>query len=46
VPVSHAEKYSEKLKNTKIIIYDSKNGLFDIEEFPKIVEMIKGDLGK
>lgn len=44
VPVEHAEKYREKLPNSNIIIYESKNGHFIIEEFPEIVEMIKGDL--
>ncbi len=44
VPVSHAKKYREKLKNSEIIIYDSKNGHFGIEEFPEIVEMIKEDV--
>jgi predicted alpha/beta hydrolase family esterase len=42
VPVSHADKYKDKLKKAKIIIYESKNGHFQIEEFPEIVEMIKG----
>lgn len=44
VPVSHAEKYRNKLPNAEIIIYDSKNGHFKIEEFPEIVEMIKEDI--
>lgn len=44
VPVTHAEKYRNKLPDAKIIIYDSKNGHFDIEEFPEIVEMIKRDV--
>lgn len=44
VPVSHAEKYRKKLKNAKIIIYESKNGHFKISEFPEIIEMIKADL--
>lgn len=43
VPVSHAEKYRKKLKNTKIIIYKSKNGHFKISKFPEIIKMIKGD---
>lgn len=46
VPVSHAEKYRKKLKNAKIIIYDSKNGHFQIPEFPEIVKMIKTDVAK
>ncbi len=42
VPVSHAEKYRKKLKNSKIIIYKSKNGHFRISRFPEIIKMIKG----
>ncbi|MFH1607722.1 MAG: hypothetical protein ABIA78_01165 [archaeon] len=44
VPVSHAEKFREKLKNSKIIIYESKEGHFKISEFPEIIEIIKKDL--
>lgn len=44
VPVAHAEKYRQKLKNSKIIIYKSKNGHFKVSKFPEIVKMIKGDL--
>lgn len=44
VPISHAEKFREKLPNANIIIYESKNGHFKISEFPEIVEMIKKDL--
>lgn len=44
VPVAHAEKYRQKLKNAKIIIYKSKNGHFKVSEFPEIVEMIKKDV--
>ncbi len=43
VPISHAEKYSKKLKKAKIIIYKSKNGHFKITKFPEIVKMIKKD---
>jgi len=46
VPEINAEKYREKLKNSKIIVYKSKNGHFQIEEFPEIVKMIKGDVGE
>ncbi|HYF10549.1 MAG TPA: alpha/beta hydrolase [Candidatus Paceibacterota bacterium] len=42
VPVSHAEKYRKKLPKAHFIIYKSKNGHFDIAEFPEIVKMIKG----
>lgn len=41
VPVSHAEKYRNKLKNVKIIIYKSKNGHFRVPKFPELVKMIK-----
>lgn len=44
VPVSHAEKFREKLKNANIIIYKSKNGHFRISKFPEIVKMIKADV--
>ena len=47
VPVSHAEKYREKLKNANIVIYKSKKGHFNISKFPEIVKMIKNvQLGK
>ena len=41
VPVSHAEKYRKKLKNAKIIIFESKNGHFRIAEFPEIIKIIR-----
>lgn len=44
VPISHAKKYREKLPNANFIIYESKNGHFQISKFPEIVEMIKKDL--
>ena len=44
VPVSHAEKFREKLKSANIIIFESKNGHFTISEFPEIVKMIKADV--
>lgn len=46
VPVAHAEKYRNKLKNAEIIIYKSKNGHFKIPKFPEIVKMIKEDIKK
>jgi predicted alpha/beta hydrolase family esterase len=46
VPVFHAKKYGQKLKNAKIIIYKSKNGHFKISKFPEIVKMIKNDIRK
>lgn len=44
VPVSHAEKYRSKLKNSKIVIYKNKNGHFAISKFPEIIKMIKADI--
>lgn len=46
VPISHAEKYRKKLKNSNIIIYKSKNGHFKISKFPEIIKMIKNDIKK
>ncbi len=46
VPVSHAEKYRNKLPNAKIAIYKSKNGHFKISKFPEIVGMIKEEVRK
>lgn len=46
VPISHAEKYRAQLKDTDIIIYESKNGHFNVSEFPEIVKMMKADLKK
>lgn len=44
VPVEHADKYRNKLKNAKIIVYKSKNGHFHVSKFPEIVRMIKNDI--
>ncbi|MBN2203357.1 MAG: alpha/beta hydrolase [Candidatus Aenigmarchaeota archaeon] len=44
VPVEHAEKYRNALKQPRIIIYKSKNGHFRIEKFPELVRMIKADV--
>lgn len=41
VPPYHAEKYRSKLKKANIIIYESKNGHFNVPEFPEIIKMIK-----
>lgn len=46
VPISHAKKYENRLRNAKIIIYKSKNGHFQISKFPEIIEMIKKDVGR
>ena len=45
VPVAHAEKYRNTLTNPTIVIYKTKNGHFNISEFPEIVKMIKKDSG-
>ena len=44
VPVSHAEKYRNKLKKAQILILGNIKGHFLIERFPKIVKMIKSDV--
>ncbi|HQC50099.1 MAG: alpha/beta hydrolase [Patescibacteria group bacterium] len=44
VPVSHAEKYRQKLKNAHIVIYKSKGGHFRITKFPEIVKLIFADV--
>ena len=44
VPVSHAGKYQKKLNRAKFVIYESKNGHFQIPKFPEIVKMIKRDV--
>lgn len=41
VPVAHAEKYRRKLPDAKITIYKSKNGHFQVSEFPEIIKLIK-----
>jgi uncharacterized protein len=44
VPVDHAKKYRDKLKKAQIIIYESKNGHFNVPEFPEIIKMIRKDV--
>ena len=44
VPISHADKYKQKLKNTHIVIYKSKGGHFKITKFPEIIKMIFADI--
>jgi uncharacterized protein len=46
VLIESADRYKKKLKNSKIIIYKSKGGHFQIDEFPEIVQMIKKDVRK
>src|SRR3989344_1607191 len=44
VPVAHAEKYRNKLKNANIIVYKHIKGHFKIAKFPEIIKMIKNDV--
>jgi len=44
VPVSHAKKYRNKLKDANIVIYKHIPGHFAIQKFPEIIKMIKQDL--
>jgi predicted alpha/beta hydrolase family esterase len=44
VPLSHAEKYRKKLKKANVLIFEGKNGHFQVSKFPELVEMIKADL--
>ena len=41
VPVSHAEKFRRKLRNSEIIIYKHIKGHFKITKFPEIVKHIR-----
>lgn len=43
VPVTQAKKYAKKLKAANIVIYEGKNGHFNVPTFPEIVRMIKRD---
>jgi len=46
VPVSHAEKYRKELPSAQVIVYESKNGHFDVPTFPEIIKIIKKDLNQ
>ena len=41
VPLAHPDKYRRKLPKANIITYKSKNGHFQISEFPEIIKLIK-----
>jgi uncharacterized protein len=41
VPISHADKYRQRLKKANIIIYENKNGHFMVEKFPELIKIIK-----
>jgi len=43
VPVSHAEKYREKLPGAQILIYNDRRGHFTAPTFPEIIKLIKKD---
>src|SRR3989344_591906 len=42
VPLSHAKKYKNKLKNANLLVYNY--GHFKISKFPEIIGMIKTDV--
>lgn len=44
VPVSHAQKYKKKLDTADIVLFKSKNGHYNIAEFPELIAMIKEDI--
>lgn len=44
VPISDMEKYKQELPNANYEVYENKNGHFVLEEFPELLEMIKGDI--
>jgi predicted alpha/beta hydrolase family esterase len=44
VPVSHAEKYREKLENPETNIYKDKEGHFQAKKFPELIQKINQDL--
>lgn len=43
VPVSHSQKYYDKLPSANIRVYKNKNGHFKIKTFPELIKMIKND---
>ena len=44
VPLSHSEKYKEKLQEANIMIYENIKGHFEISEFPEMIVMLREDL--
>lgn len=44
VPVSHAEKYQQKLPNAHVAIYKNKKGHFTVPTFPEIIKIIQDDI--
>lgn len=43
VPVAHAQKYKDKLKNANVVVYRHIHGHFQISKFLEIIKMIKND---
>jgi hypothetical protein len=43
VPISHAQKYKDKISKAEIIICKNKNGHFQVSEFPELVRHIKDE---
>jgi predicted alpha/beta hydrolase family esterase len=43
VPVRHADKFRRKLSDAEIITYESKEGHFQVTEFPELIEKIGED---
>ncbi|HOZ53666.1 MAG TPA: alpha/beta hydrolase [bacterium] len=43
VPVSHSQKYYNKLPSANIKVYKNKNGHFKIKTFPELIKMIEND---
>lgn len=43
VPVSHAEKYKNKLEKAQILIYKDRKGHFTAPKFQEIINLIKKD---
>ena len=44
IPLSHMDKYKEKIKNANFIILDNMNNHFQTSKFPEIVQNIKNDI--
>lgn len=45
VPISHLEKYKQKLQDAEYFVYEDK-GHFAVEEFSELIKIIKEDLVK
>jgi predicted alpha/beta hydrolase family esterase len=40
VPVRHADKFGDRLSNAEIIKYETRNGHFQVAEFPELIQKI------